>query len=214
MHDFPHPHEHEDHEGEPDALPDEADPIWAGERIELRSVGIDIGSSTSHLTFSRLVLRRLGGHLSSRFRVVQRDVVHQSPILLTPYRSPVMIDTERLNAFVRDTYTQAGLAPDGIDTGAVVITGEAARKENAQSILTMFAREAGRFVCATAGPQLEAIMAAHGSGAVARSRGGSAVLSVDIGGGTTKLAVCRDGEVAASSRRRGRVEARGRPADR
>src|SRR2546425_735456 len=61
----------------------------------------------------------------------------------------------------------------------------------------MFAREAGRFVCATAGPQLEAIMAAHGSGAVARSRGGSAVLSVDIGGGTTKLAVCRDGEVAA-----------------
>ena len=197
MHDFPHPHEHEDHEGEPDALPDEADPIWAGERIELRSVGIDIGSSTSHLTFSRLVLRRLGGHLSSRFRVVQRDVVHQSPILLTPYRSPVMIDTERLDAFVRDTYTQAGLAPDGIDTGAVVITGEAARKENAQTILAMFAREAGRFVCATAGPQLEAIMAAQGSGAVARSRGGNAVLSVDIGGGTTKLAVCRDGEVAA-----------------
>src|SRR5436190_691283 len=129
MHDFPHPHEHGDHEGEPQAPPDETDPIWAGERIELQSVGIDIGSSTSHLTFSRLVLRRLGESLPSRFRVV--------------------------------------------------------------------AREAGRFVCAAAGPQLEAIMAAHGSGAVARSREGSGVLSVDIGGGTTKLAVCRDGQVAA-----------------
>lgn len=197
MHDFPHPHEHEDHEGEPAALPDEADPIWAGERIELRSVGIDIGSSTSHLTFSRLVLRRLGGRLSSRYHVVQRDVLHQSPILLTPYRSPVLIDTEQLGSFIRDAYAGAGLVPDGIDTGAVVITGEAARKENAEGILAMFARDAGRFVCAAAGPQLEGIMAAHGSGAVARSRGGPSVLSVDIGGGTTKLAVCRDGEVTA-----------------
>lgn len=199
MHDFPHPHEHEDHEGEPQGLPDEADPVWAGERIELRSVGIDIGSSTSHLTFSLLVLRRLGAHLSSRYRVVQRDVLHQSPILLTPYRGPFLIDTERLDSFIRDAYAGAGLTPGGIDTGAVVITGEAAKKENAESILSLFAREAGRFVCAAAGPQLEAIMAAHGSGAVARSRAGGAVLSVDIGGGTTKLAVCRDGEVAAVS---------------
>jgi ethanolamine utilization protein EutA len=197
MHDFPHPHEHEDHEGEPPALPDEADPVWAGERIELRSVGIDIGSSTSHLTFSRLVLRRFAGQLSSRFRVVQRDVLAQSPILLTPYRGPVLIDTERVDAFIRDAYAGAGLTPGDIDTGAVVITGEAAKKENAESILPLFAREAGRFVCAAAGPQLEAIMAAHGSGAVARSRGGGAVLNIDIGGGTTKLAICRDGEVAA-----------------
>src|SRR5216117_395426 len=197
MHDFPHPHEHGDHEGEPQAPPDETDPIWAGERIELQSVGIDIGSSTSHLTFSRLVLRRLGESLSSRFRVVERDVLHQSPILLTPYRDPFLIDTERLDSFIRDTYARAGLTPDGIDTGAVVVTGEAAKKENAESILSLFAREAGRFVCAAAGPQLEAMMAAHGSGAVARSREGSGVFCVDIGGGTTKLAVCRDGQVAA-----------------
>ena len=197
MHDFPHPHEHGDHEGEPQAPPDETDPIWAGERIELQSVGIDIGSSTSHLTFSRLVLRRLGESLSSRFRVVERNVLHQSPILLTPYRDPFLIDTERLDSFIRGAYARAGLTPDGIDTGAVVVTGEAAKKENAESILSLFAREAGRFVCAAAGPQLEAMMAAHGSGAVARSREGSGVLSVDIGGGTTKLAVCRDGQVAA-----------------
>src|SRR2546421_1964974 len=197
MHDFPHPHEHEDHEGEPQSLPDETDPIWAGERVELQSVGIDIGSSTSHLTFSRLVLRRLGESLSSRFRVVERDVLHQSPILLTPYRDPFLIDTEQLDSFIRDAYGRAGLTPDGIDTGAVVVTGEAAKKENAESILSLFAREAGRFVCAAAGPQLEAIMAAHGSGAVARSRERGVVLSVDIGGGATQLAVCRHRQGAA-----------------
>src|SRR5947199_486618 len=197
MHEFPHPQEHEDHEGEPQAPPDETDPIWAGERIELQSVGIDIGSSTSHLTFSRLVLRRLGESLSSRFRVVERNVLHQSPILLTPYRDPFLIDTERLDSFIRDAYARAGLTPDGIDTGAVVVTGEAAKKENAESILSLFAREAGRCVCGAPGPQRETTTAPHGSGAVARSRGGSGVLSVDIGGGTTKLAVCGDGQVAA-----------------
>ncbi|HEV8677121.1 MAG TPA: ethanolamine ammonia-lyase reactivating factor EutA [Methylomirabilota bacterium] len=195
MHDFPHSHEHDAHEGDPVGLPDEADPVWAAERIELRSVGIDIGSSTSHLTFSRLVLRRLGLSLSSRYRVVERDVVHQSPILLTPYRDPVTIDAERLAGFVDDAYRRAGLSREAIDTGAVIVTGEAAKKTNAEAILGLFARDGGRFVCATAGPRLEAIMAAHGSGAVARSRQGGAVLNVDVGGGTSKLALCRDGEV-------------------
>src|SRR5438046_6165026 len=129
MHDFPHPHEHGDHEGGPRAPPDETDRIWAGERIELQSVGIDIGSSTSHLTFSRLVLRRLAESLSSRFRVVERDVLHQSPILLTPYRDPFLIDTERLDSFIRGAYARAGLTPDAIATGAVVGTAEAAQKQ-------------------------------------------------------------------------------------
>jgi ethanolamine utilization protein EutA len=196
MHDFPHPHEHEDHEGDPHGLPDESDPVWAAERIELTSVGIDIGSSTSHLTFSRLVLRRMSLSLSSRYRVVEREVVHQSPILLTPYRDPVTIDAGRLGAFVDEAYQRAGLARDAVDTGAVVVTGEAAKKANAEAILALFAREGGRFVSAAAGPRLEAIMAAHGAGAVARSRVSGPVLNVDVGGGTTTLAVCRDGEVA------------------
>jgi ethanolamine utilization protein EutA len=195
MHDIDRPHEHDEHEGDPYALPDEADPVWRQERVELQSVGIDIGSSTSHLTFSRLVLRRMGAYLSSRYRVVYREVTHQSPILLTPYRDPATIDTDRLGAFIRTSYEGAGLSREAVDTGAVVITGEAAKKENAEAILGLFAQEAGRFVCATAGPQLEAIMAAHGSGAVGRSRNGGPVLNVDIGGGTTKLAVCRNGEV-------------------
>lgn len=187
MHDFDYPHEHADHE--------ERDPVWAPDRVELRSVGIDIGSSTSHLTFSRLLLRRMSMSLSSRYRVVEREVVHQSPILLTPYRDPLTIDADRLGRFVDEAYRGAGLERDAIDTGAVVVTGEAAKKENAEAILALFARDGGKFVCAAAGPRLEAIMAAHGSGAVARSRDKGPVLNVDIGGGTTKLALCRDGEI-------------------
>ncbi len=195
LHDFALRHEHADHEGDPSGLSDETDPVWATERVELRSAGIDIGSSTSHLTFSRLVLRRLGMSLSSRFRVVERAVVHQSPILLTPYRDASTIDAEALGAFIDAAYRRAGVSRDQVDTGAVVVTGEAAKKTNAEAILRLFARDGGRFVCAAAGPRLEAIMAAHGSGAVGRSRHAGAVLNVDIGGGTTKLALCRDGEV-------------------
>ncbi len=197
MHDLrdPHCHDDEDHEGDPHAPPDESDPIWDQERIELRSVGIDIGSSTSHLTFSRLSLRRPGFALSSRFVVVRREVTHQSPILLTPYRDQLTIDAERLAAFIRDTYVAAGVGPETIDTGAVVVTGEAAKKANAEAISALFAREAGKFVCAVAGPVMEAIMAAHGAGAVECSREGGPVLNVDIGGGTTKFALCRDSDV-------------------
>src|SRR6476469_5384661 len=94
------------------------------EMLTLCSVGIDIGSSTSHLVFSRLVLRREGGGLSTRFSVTEREVLHRSEILLTPYRSESLIDTERLEAFVHDAYRRAGFAPKDVDTGAVVITGE------------------------------------------------------------------------------------------
>ena len=189
MHDTDGPHDDAEHEAE-------ANPAWLEqEQIELRSVGVDIGSSTSHLTFSRLVLRRMGIYLSSRYQVVLREVIHQSPVILTPYSDPVTIDAEHLRQFISESYAGAGIAPQEIDTGAVVVTGEAARKENAEALLGLFAEEAGKFVCATAGPNLETVMAAHGSGAVDLSKRGAPVLNVDVGGGTTKLALCRDGEV-------------------
>lgn len=180
---------------------DEADVIYLSEHVHLTSVGIDIGSSTSHLMFSDLVLHRQGRHHSSRFVVTRRQVRAVSPVHLTPYRSATAIDVDRLDALIRAGYAAAGLDPDGIDTGAVIMTGEAAKKENAAPILSLFAAQAGKFVCATAGPNLEAVLAAHGSGAVARSRrdDGCTVLNVDIGGGTTKLAVASAGRVVGTS---------------
>jgi ethanolamine utilization protein EutA (predicted chaperonin) len=166
------------------------------ERLTLRSVGIDIGSSTTHAIFSRLTLRREGAGFSAKFVVTGRDELYRSPILLTPYLSDTRIDTDQVTAFVERCYAEAGFMPGDIDTGAVVITGEALKKENAKPILEHFAREGGRFVCASAGPMHEALLAAHGSGAVALSRNHrNAVLDVDIGGGTTKISVIQSGRI-------------------
>jgi ethanolamine utilization protein EutA (predicted chaperonin) len=118
-------------------------------------------------------------------------------VILTPYSSERRIDTEALSKFIERSYAEAGWSPDNVDTGAVITTGEAARKDNAAAIVGLFSGQAGKFVCATAGHHLESLLAAHGSGAVALSRNAATplVLNVDIGGGTTKLAVCHDGRV-------------------
>jgi len=184
------------HEAE-EAAPKEREehPLAGREWFSLRSVGIDIGSATTHLMFSDLLLVRQGLALSSRFQVVRQEVVYQSPIWLTPYLDAATIDVPAVDGLFRQAYAQAGVTPAAIDSGAVIITGEAAARHNAPHIIALFSEQAGRFVCATAGPNLEAKMAAYGSGAVARSRGGGAVLNIDIGGGTSKLALAREGRV-------------------
>src|SRR6476469_4267025 len=191
---------HEDEFGEDgyEMLMDEDHPMWRSERITLNSVGIDIGSSTSHLIFSRLTLRRQGVALSSRFVVVNREIIHESPILLTPYTDRTTIDTNKVGDFIHEAYRNAGLTPEDIDTGALIVTGEAVKKKNAEAIAALFSAEAGKFVCATAGHNLEAILASYGSGAVHMTyhEGGDfTVMNVDIGGGTSKIAIVQGGKV-------------------
>jgi ethanolamine utilization protein EutA len=162
------------------------------DRIVLTSVGVDIGSSTSHVLFSRLELERR----DARYVTVKRDVVYQSEIFLTPYRGARTIDGDLLGEFVDRQYRAAGLAREQVDTGALILTGVALLRNNARAIADVFAREAGRFVAVSAGDNLEATMAAHGSGAVSLSETLGPVMNLDIGGGTTKAAICRDGRVA------------------
>jgi ethanolamine utilization protein EutA len=177
-------------------LGDEETPVYVGERVELLTVGVDVGSSTSHLLFSRLRLERQGQRLSSRFAVTEREVLYRSPVLLTPYAQGRTIDADRLGDFLRTAYREAGLTPEAVHTGAVITTGEAARRDNARAVLELFAQQTGKFVCATAGPNLESLLAAHGSGAAELSReDGEPLWNVDVGGGTTKFAVCRKGRV-------------------
>jgi ethanolamine utilization protein EutA len=172
---------------------------WAADNVELTTVGIDIGSSTSHLMFARVHLQRLGTALSSRFVVVGRKLLWQSPILLTPYLADYTIDVDELAGFVGGAYAYAGIERDEIDSGAVILTGEAIKRKNARAIADLFSEEAGKFVCASAGHHMECQMAAHGSGAVALSRGhGKTLLNVDIGGGTTKLALIENGTILAT----------------
>ena len=146
--------------------------------------------------FSRLVLERL----DARYVVSERETFYQSDILLTPYAGDDEIDAEALGAFIDRTYADAKVDPDEIDTGALILTGVAVRRRNARRIGELFARQAGKLVAVSAGDSLEAILAAYGSGAVARSiREDATVMNVDVGGGTAKIAVCRDGKVIAAT---------------
>src|SRR5688572_18884710 len=162
------------------------------DEICILSVGVDIGSSTSHLVFSRIVLERL----DSRYVVTQRETFYQSDILLTPYTAAEEIDAEKLGAFIEQQYKDANVDPNEIDTGALILTGVAVRRRNARKIGELFAGQAGKLVAVSAGDNLETVMAAYGSGAAARSiRDASTVMNVDIGGGTSKIAVCAEGKV-------------------
>jgi len=175
-----------------------AQSIWEQENVELRTVGIDIGSSTSHLLFAKVILQRQTQGLSSRFVVIERHVIWRSPIMLTPFLPDGTIDAHSLAHFIEDAYASAGITRSDVDSGAVILTGEAIKKTNARAIDEIFAAEAGKFVCATAGHKLECLLAAHGSGAVALSRARqNCILHVDIGGGTTKLALIDKGHIVA-----------------
>ena len=177
---------------------DSAEEIEGLEVFNINSVGIDIGSSTSHLIFSRLTLRRDAA--DSRFKVTDRQVIYRSAIMLTPYLSGTLIDAAKIEQFIHQAYQEAGFTPEEIDTGAVIITGEALKKENAQPITELFAKESGKFICASAGPNHEALLAAYGCGAVALSQSEQAtVLNIDMGGGTTKLSLVRQGTVVGTA---------------
>lgn len=170
-----------------------------GPHTHLTSVGIDIGSSTSHLMFSRLLIG-YPSVLQRKPLVLERNVIARSPILLTPFSGDWNIEAEPLKQLIEGTFAAAGLSRDAIDTGAVIITGEAARRDNAAKIAELFADETGKFVCATAGPTLETVMAAHGSGAVRHSREqGLTLLNIDVGGGTTKISVIEEGRIRATT---------------
>ena len=172
--------------------------IWSQDNIELRTIGIDIGSSTSHLLFAKVTLQRQALGLSSRFLVVGREIIWRSPIMLTPFVPDGTIDAKKLGHFIHQCYHDAGFTRGDVDSGAVILTGEAIKKTNARAIDDLFAAEAGKFVCATAGHKLECTLAAHGSGAVQLSKQRNAcVLHCDVGGGTTKLALIDKGRIVS-----------------
>lgn len=190
--DFGHDHTHTS-EADRQAV---AQSIWRQETVELNTAGIDIGSSTSHLLFAKITLQRRSQGLSSRFEVTRREIIFSSPIMHTPFLQDGTIDDRRLETFISKAYHQAGFKRSDIDSGAVILTGEAIKRTNARKIADLFAEEAGKFVCATAGHKLECTLAAHGSGAVAMSKAnGVCLLHVDIGGGTTKLALVDQGKI-------------------
>ena len=195
-----------DHDRDDDAIgPLEDNPIWQQDNVTLHSVGMDIGSSGTQVVFSRLHLRRIGEDLSSRYVVVRRDPVYRSPVALTPYTGATgpdagQIDAAELGGIIDRAYATAAVDPAAVDTGVVILTGEALRRRNAETIAGLLAERGGEFVTATAGHHMEAMLAAYGSGAARRSHDeGSRILNVDVGGGTTKLALLDRGRVVGTA---------------
>jgi ethanolamine utilization protein EutA len=196
-----HGHDHHGHDHdhvEPGPL--ELNPIWQQDHVTLHSVGVDIGSSGTQVVFSRLVLRRRGESLTSRYVVEERAQLFASEVHLTPYTDDLRIDAVRLGELLDAAYAEARLTPERIDTGVVILTGEALRRHNAELIASVVAERAGDLVCATAGHHMEATLAAYGSGAARLSHDlGGRVLNVDIGGGTTKLSLLDHGRLKGTA---------------
>ena len=168
--------------------------------LEILSVGVDVGSSTSHLAFSKLLLKRDESSVTRRFNIEERNVIYEGRIIHTPLLDDNTIDIVRLTEFFREEYQHAGIDPADIQTGAVIVTGESARKQNAKQIAEALSNDAGKFVAATAGPNFESLIAAMGSGAAARSKDNNkTILSCDIGGGTSNIAISRNGETLSTS---------------
>ena len=167
---------------------------------ELLSVGVDVGTTTTQLIVSKLTVQNEASSFAvPRLQIVDRQVVYRSPVHFTPLIGTHLVDGEGVRQLLEKEYQQAGIRPEMVDTGAVIITGETSRKENARAVLDAISGFAGDFVVATAGPALESVLAAKGAGAVELSKeSDKPVLHMDIGGGTANLALLRDGKILAT----------------
>ena len=163
----------------------------------LCSVGLDVGTTTTQLIVSELTVEnRASGFAVPQMEITRRQIRYQSPIYLTPLQTGDLVHGEAIRKIVETEYEKAGVTPADVDSGAVIITGETSRKENARQVLDALSGFAGEFVVATAGPHLESVLAAKGAGAAEYSREtGKRVLHMDIGGGTSNLALLEDGKL-------------------
>ncbi|HIU03012.1 MAG TPA: ethanolamine ammonia-lyase reactivating factor EutA [Candidatus Onthocola gallistercoris] len=169
------------------------------EKSTILSVGIDIGTSTTQVIFSQLTFKNSAGYFAvPHIEIADKNVVYKSDIYITPLKDRVMIDGEKVRQIVAGEFSKAGFGPGDTQTGAVIITGESARKENSEIVLNELSDFAGEFVVSTAGPDLESIIAGKGSGAAAYSKENQCtVVNLDIGGGTTNAVLFDCGEVIA-----------------
>ena len=164
-------------------------------------MGIDVGTTTTQLVVSRIrAENRASGFAVPEMEITERTVVYRSPIHFTPLLSGELVDGDAIRTIVAEEYTAAGIRRQEVDTGAIIITGETSRKENAAAVLGALSDFAGDFVVATAGPDLESMLAARGAGAVALSeKTGKTLLHMDIGGGTSNLALIESGRITATT---------------
>ena len=164
---------------------------------KLKSVGLDLGTTSTQMVVSELTVEnRASPFAVPELEISQRRILYESPVYFTPLVSEQRMDAAALRKIVEEEYRRAGITREDVDTGAIIITGETSRKENAQAVLEAMSDLAGDFVVATAGPDLESVLAAKGAGAADYSADtGKTVLHMDIGGGTSNLSLIRGGVI-------------------
>ncbi|MBU2701272.1 ethanolamine utilization protein EutA [Sporomusaceae bacterium BoRhaA] len=168
-------------------------------RQELLSVGIDLGTTTSQVIFSRITIESSVITAIPEVEIIEKSILYRSKIYFTPMKTVGVIDVEQLKKVIVDEYEAAGVLKEDIATGAIIITGETARKKNAAEVLAVLSDFAGDFVVATAGPDLESVLAGYGAGAAELSEQlPEKIANFDIGGGTTNAAVFQAGQVQDS----------------
>ena len=168
---------------------------------KLLSVGLDVGTTSTQLVVSELAVEnRAGSFAVPEMEIAARNIRYKSPIHFTPLMDQDRVDGEKIREIVDAEYERAGITKADVDTGAIIITGETSRKENARIVLDALSDYDGDFVVATAGPERESVLAAKGAGAVAFSeKTGKTVLHMDIGGGTSNLALIENGKITATT---------------
>jgi len=160
------------------------------QELFITSVGIDVGTTTSHMVFSKLHLVKQMSRTSKKFEIVNREILYRGNIYITPLIDRETINFPELSKIFQMEFEKAGIIKENIDTGAVIVTGETAKKKNAEKIVSLLAAEAGKFVAATAGPNFESVISAMGSGAVTRAKElKKTIMNIDTGGGTSNIAV-------------------------
>ena len=121
----------------------------------LKSIGLDVGTTSTQLVLSELVIENRASNFAvPEMEISSREVLYKSPVYLTPQTSGELVDGDALRKIVEHEYQCAGIRREDVDTGAVIITGETSRKENARRVLDALSEFAGDFVVATSGPDL------------------------------------------------------------
>lgn len=169
----------------------------SSDEFKLISAGIDIGTTTTQLIISEIILKnRLPGARIPKIEIISKRILYKSDIYITPIIDHKTVDAPAVRRIIKDEYSKAGFNLSEIDTGAIIITGETAKKENAEKIVHELAGYAGDFVVAVAGPELESILAGKGAGAADISKENrNRIINLDIGGGTTNISVFENGSI-------------------
>lgn len=164
---------------------------------KLYSMGIDVGTTTTQIIFSEIIIENCS---TSKYifknEITQKEVLYKSEIYITPFVNKSVIDFEKLKYIIENEFVKSGVKKEEVSAGAIIITGDAAKCENAKEVLYALSDFSGKFVTASAGADLEAVFSGYGAGACKISKEAKGrVLNFDLGGGTTAISVFNSGEI-------------------